>query len=300
MVKLRHFFHPIKSAKGLFRRGREAYYRRLGERFEATVPRRDVNQCWCGGSLLPITGIAQYGACESCGCYVNRRPPTSESLKEIYSLDNYWRVRQRLMGVPPIEKRADFYRDDGRIGYWLNLIEQYGPTSGTVIEIGCAPGALLSELERRGFDCIGVEADASVADWIRRNAEVKVEEGLFPWLELPSCDLFLAFDVAEHTSDPIAFWVGIANSLKPGGKAIIQTPIEYSDYAYPFKTRREFFDGLEHLYLYTDTSVRKLAQLANLELTTLGDAKGGYLSQLCILSKSANNISQEQSLRTQS
>lgn len=291
MVEPRHFLHPIRSVKGLYRRGRDAYYRQRGERFESTVPRRDVTECWCGGSLRAVSGLTQYRACVDCGCYVNIRPPMPEALKEMYSLNNYWRVRQRVMGVPPIEKRADLYRADGRLQYWLDLVRQYGPRSGNVIEIGCAPGTLLSELTQLGFSCIGVEPDSSVAEWINRNTKVRVVQGLFPEVDLPKCDLFLAFDVAEHTPDPVAFWRGIANTLRSGGRAIVQTPIECSDYARPFKTRRDFFDGLEHLYLYTDTSIQKLAEIAKLDLITLGDSMNGHLSQLCVLNKTAAGVS---------
>lgn len=287
MIRLRHILHPIKSTKTLYQRGQTAYYKRASERVTSKFPRRDITQCWCGGSLKQLLDHAQYGACIACGCYVNLRPPTPESLKGLYSLDSYWRLRQRVHGIPPIEKRAELYRSDGRLGYWMDLIKHYGPRSGNVIEIGCAPGVLLSDLKDRGYRCTGVEPSASVVEWIRHNTGVEVQEGLFPGIHLPPCDLLLAFDVAEHTADPVGFWCGMAKVLQPGGVAIVQTPIECSNYAQPFKTRPEFFDGLEHLYLYTDTSVRKLAKLACLEILALEDAMGGYLSQVCVLNKPA-------------
>lgn len=288
MNGLRHLLHPLRSIRAAYQGGKTAYYKRASERAIAKLPREKITRCWCGGSLAQLLAHPRYGACAECGCYVNLYPPTADSLKEFYSLDNYWRLRQRFHGIPPIEKRAELYWSDGRVKYWLHLIKQYGPGSGNVIEIGCAPGILLSELTRRGYKCIGVEPDASVAAWIRRNAGVEVVEGLFPRLKLPSCDLLLAFDVAEHSPDPVGFWKEIARLLEPGGVAIVQTPIEYSDYAQPFKTRPEFFDGQEHLYLYTDKSVRKLIQLAGLDLVTMGDAMGGYLSQFCVVARRIN------------
>jgi SAM-dependent methyltransferase len=194
-----------------------------------------------------------------------------------------------MMGHPPIETRAALYRADGRIDFWLGLIKKYGPHTGSVLEIGCAPGLLLSELARSGYKCVGVEPDESVADWIRQNVQVDVREGLFPAIALPPCDLFLAFDVAEHTPEPLAFWRGIADVLSPGGVAILQTPIECRDYIEPFKTRRDFFGGVEHLYLYTDMSIRELARIANLRLVALEDAMGGDLSQFCVLVRPANS-----------
>ena len=287
MIKLRHILHPFKSATSLYRRAETSIYRSLSDRAVSKIPRRDITRCWCGGSLKPLAINPQYGVCLECGCYVNLRSFIPESLKGFYSLENYWRLRQKVMGVPPIEKRAEVYRADGRLEYWLELIRRYGPSSGSVVEVGCAPGILLSELTRSGYRCVGVEADASVADWIRQNAKVEVREGIFPGVQLPPCDLLLAFDVAEHTPEPLAFWKGIADALAPDGVAIVQTPVERRDYADPFKTRRDFFDGVEHLYLYTDMSIRRLTQLANLELVALEDAIG-TLGQVCVLGKRAD------------
>jgi 2-polyprenyl-3-methyl-5-hydroxy-6-metoxy-1,4-benzoquinol methylase len=277
--------HPARSAKALYRRVLHAYYKRASDRIISKIPRTEVRTCWCGGSLQELVNYPQYGVCGLCGCYVNRRPPVPEVLSEFYSLENYWRIRQKLHGLPPIEKRAQLYRADGRIDYWLGLIKKHGFDSGDVIEVGCAPGLLLAELTRKGYRCLGVEADISVAKWVNQATGIEVRHGLFPRIDLPTCDLFLAFDVAEHTAEPVAFWKGIADRMRPEGLAIIQTPIEFCDYSRPFKSRPEFFDGQEHLYLYADSTVRKLAEIAGLRIEALGDAMGGYLSQYCILRK---------------
>jgi SAM-dependent methyltransferase len=283
MLRLRHFFHPVRSAKGLYRRGEVSVYRWLGEREVANIPRQTIERCWCGGSLQALACSVRYGSCVECGCCVNLHPPTPESLKDLYTLNGYWRLRQRMYGIPPIEKRAEFYRADGRIEYWKKLIGQFGPPSGKVLEVGCAPGTLLADLTKLGYSCIGLEPNNSVADWIRQNSYVKVEVGLFPNVKVSLCDLFLAFDVAEHTPVPVAFWSSIRTVLNPGGIAIVQTPIEFRDYSDPFRSRRDLLDGLEHLYLYTEKSVLKLVELSGLELIAIGDAMGGYLTQFCVL-----------------
>lgn len=188
------------------------------------------------------------------------------------------------MGHPPIEERGERYQAEGRLDYWLSLVHRFGPKTGTVIEVGCAPGVLLAELKKAGYECVGVEPDGEIGEWLRRKLDIDVREGLFPNVELPPCDLLLAFDVAEHTPEPLAFWKGVAALLRPGGVAIIQTAIQCSDYDHPFKSRPDFFNDVEHLYLYTDKSVRKLTTLACLELVALEDAIG-TLGQICVLRK---------------
>jgi 2-polyprenyl-3-methyl-5-hydroxy-6-metoxy-1,4-benzoquinol methylase len=110
-----------------------------------------------------------------------------------------------LKGHPQIENRAALYRSDGRLSQWLQLIEQYGPSKGRVIEVGCAPGVLLQELRDRDYECIGVEISDDVAKWTSQAIQVDVRSGFFPDVDLPPCHLFLAFDVLEHSPCPRDF-----------------------------------------------------------------------------------------------
>jgi len=288
VIRLQHLVHPARTAKVLWQyvvhRATMPFYGYVARRKTRSIARAQRNQCWCGGELLPFRLHPEYGQCAICSCYVARRPPLPEGLATLYSLD-YWHVRQRMRGHPPIEARGDLYRIDGRLDYWLGLVAKYGPAQGRAIEIGCAPGVLLAELQRRGYECIGVEVDPGVADWIRCQVNVDVREGQFPGLQLPTCDLFLAFDVLEHIPDPEGFVRELQCLLRPGGVAIIQTPIERHDYERPFGRRREFFDDLEHLFLFTDKSIVALAALSGLRIVNLEDCMNG-LGQVCVLSKS--------------
>jgi SAM-dependent methyltransferase len=255
------------------------------------VRRTLQEKCWCGGELRDFKPYPNFGVCAECGCYVNRRPPLPESLKDVYTLRAYWRVRQEMQGYPTIDKRGELYKSksDGRLEFWLSIMERFAPRTGQVIEIGCSPGVLLAEMQRRGYSCLGVEPDQETAHWIRRTEGVEVIAGFFPGVSVPQCDLFMAFDVAEHIPDPVKFWKGISEVLKPDGVAILQTPIECSDFEKPFKGR-DFFDDMEHFFLFTESSVRKLASSANLQIIALEDAmiSAGSLGQICILKKSSD------------
>lgn len=222
--------------------------------------------------MLPFKRHPSYGVCVSCGCYVNRCPPLSDEIESFYSLNIFWQKQQRLKGLPTIEKRGEHYRADGRLEYWLKLVSQYGPSHGRVIEVGCAPGILLSELENRGYECIGVEAHRDTADWLKQQMKLDVRAGIFPDIELPSCDLFLAFDVLEHSSDPLSFMRKAAQLLIPGGVAIIQTCVDRSNETPPFGKRfKDAFDDIEHLFLFTDKAMRELARLSSLEVVSSSD-----------------------------
>jgi SAM-dependent methyltransferase len=236
------------------------------------IRREARDSCWCGGRLDPFPRHESYGVCSNCGCYVNRRPPAADDLARVYSLDLYWRRRQTAKGFPPIERRGALYRQDGRLDRWLELIEKYGPDSGQVVEIGCAPGILLEELQGRNFTCTGVEISEPVAEWMRDKLGIVVRSGFFPGVGgLPPCNLFLAFDVLEHSPCPDAFICEAANLLSPGGVAIVQTPVDRYDFTPPFGDRFDMFDDLEHLFLFSDRGLELMAQRAGLRVVSLDE-----------------------------
>jgi SAM-dependent methyltransferase len=233
------------------------------------LPRDHVDRCWCGGELDDLHWHASYGRCRNCGCYVNRRPPAPEALAQLYSLDFYWHGRVGSKGQPPIEKRAESDRQEGRVDSWIDLIQRHRNELGTVLEAGPGSGVLLAELQRRGYTCFGVEPDAATAEFVSRDQGIDVRAGIFPHVEgLPTCDVFLAFDVIEHARDPLAFLQGAADLLRPGGIAILQTPIDrYPELEPPFGSKFDTaFDDVEHCFLFTDRAMELLAARTGLRI----------------------------------
>jgi SAM-dependent methyltransferase len=284
MRYVRHILHPIQFAKSLYRIVRSLIYSHLAERHFATIRRGRRDRCWCGGELLPFKWHQSFGVCAKCGSYVNRRPPLQDELKKVYTIDLYWHIQQKAKGHPPLETRAALYRSDGRLGYWLRLIERYGPAHGRVIEVGCAPGVLLAELQKLGYECIGIEVDGKVAAWIRQFMRVDVREGLFPGVQVPACNLFLAFDVLEHGLSPNEFMREVSRLLKPGGIAIVQTAIDRYEYVPPFGERFDMFDDIEHMFLFTDKAIQELARRADLEVLNL-EERLWLAGEICIFRK---------------
>jgi SAM-dependent methyltransferase len=248
------------------------------------VKRTSVQECWCGGELDTFQYHSSYGVCTNCGTYVNKRPPAVDDLEKIYTLDRYWRVRQKSKNIPEIDQRSKLYRESGRIDKWMDLIKHYGPPSGKAIEIGCAPGVLLEDLTQLGYDCTGVEISQDVTLWLTENTNLDIRAGFFLGVDLPHCDMFLSFDVLEHSPDPYAFMAEAYRLLKPGGIAIIQTAIERYDYTPPFGRRFDLFDDLEHLFLFTHASSVDLFKSVGFDI--INDQAGiGLGGEICILKR---------------
>jgi len=246
-------------------------YRRFFLRFYQSLPRIHQEFCWCGGLLKPLDTNPSYGVCQDCGTYVLLNPFDPAYLKKLYSLDIFWRAKPRSRAIPDIEKRGQLYRTDGRLAFWLSIIERWKPTGNQVVEVGCAPGILLQELSKRGYDCLGVELTQEVANWVHEHTGLQVISGRFPDVNLPPCDLFLAFDVLEHCYDPVGFMNKVYEVLACGGKAIIQSPIVRPEQGYdtmkPFGNNfKRMFDAKEHVFIHSSSSLRRLAELAGLSI----------------------------------
>ncbi len=284
MIRLRHILHPFRSARTLYGKTREFVQRRLDERKFAALRREKRDRCWCGGALAPFESYPSFGLCVECGCYVNRRPPREAETRRLYSFDLYWHVRQRLKNHPAIEARPENDRGDGRVKYWLDLIERHAGPRGRVVEVGCGSGVLLADLKARGYECIGVEPEAQTAEWVGKKMGVEVRAGFFPEIDLPDCDLFLAFDVIEHARSPESFVRGAARLLKPGGIAIIQTPIPRDSVLPPFgRFADKVFDDVEHLFILSDRSLCLLAERAG--LSAIGHAQWALSHEIVVLKK---------------
>ena len=233
------------------------------------IRRGQRDHCWCGGSLLDFPWHPSYGECSKCRCYVNRRPLVEEDVERLYSFDLYWHGLQILKGFPTIEGRSSHDRRDGRVGRWLQVIEQYSAPRSRVIEVGCGHGVLLAELRKRGYECTGVEVDEKVAAWTHSHTRVDVRAGVFPGVKLEPCDLFVAFDVLEHCAQPDEFMREAARLVGPHGTAIIQTPIDRYVSERPFgRLFDQVFDDLEHLCLFSVEGIHKLAEVSGWEIAS--------------------------------
>jgi len=288
-----HLLHPVHGVKCVFRIIKSFVIRclvdpvvqQLLKRQCKDIPRGRRERCWCDGKLSPFSLHSSYGVCQTCKGYVNLRPVPVNEMEKIYSLDFYWKSRQKLRRFPSIEDRGDYYEKDGRLDLWLGAISEYGPSKGKVVEVGCAPGILLSKLQDLGYDCTGVEASDDTACWIKRHYGLDVRKGLFPDVDLPKCDLFLAFDVLEHSADPLLFLRKAAELLSGNGVLIIQTCVNGDDHKYPFgNSFRNAFDEVEHLFLFNNRSMHKLAELSGFKIISPTEEMKG-MAALCVMKK---------------
>jgi 2-polyprenyl-3-methyl-5-hydroxy-6-metoxy-1,4-benzoquinol methylase len=225
--------------------------------------------CWCGNPNLQEFS-PDYWRCEVCSTLITKSFPSiditviSDEDKDFYG-KKYWRDHQvEELGLDSIEERS---RTDllDRCAWWLAAVLEFRLPPGQLLEIGCSHGGFLGLAELAGFRVSGIELSPWVVEFARKSFGVNVltapiERHAFP---AGSFDIICMFDVLEHLRDPVTTMECCAQVLKPDGILLLQTP------RYPVRTdlgelqalRHPFLKMLlpnEHLYLFSDESVRKL------------------------------------------
>jgi len=134
------------------------------------------------------------------------------------------------------------------------------PQGPSVLDVGCAAGALLAMLKERGWKTRGVEISGPQAEHCRTRGldvrELPLEENHFPYY---CFDVVLASHLIEHLNNPGNFVREVRRILRPNGRFYVTTPNIAGLQARIFgsRWRSAIFD---HLYLFSIKTLRKLLE----------------------------------------
>jgi len=128
----------------------------------------------------------------------------------------------------------------------------------SVLDVGCATGALLESLRERGWRATGVEI-SPCADYAQKERKLDVRNIPLEEIKFPngSFNAVLASHLIEHLNDPRSFLTEVHRILKEDGRVFITTPnIDgLQSRLYGGKWRSAIFD---HLYLFSIRTLKNL------------------------------------------
>jgi SAM-dependent methyltransferase len=110
----------------------------------------------------------------------------------------------------------------------LELLKDRAPCR--VLDIGCGPGALISELSERGYEAVGVDRSAKARELGEHLREGSDRLHLHADLDerwVGTFDLLLSLEVIEHVKDDRGALSEWRRYLKPGGSMILSTPAHH-------------------------------------------------------------------------
>jgi len=129
-----------------------------------------------------------------------------------------------------------------------------------LLDVGAGSGKLVRYLRRRGVDAHGIEPSRALFDRFLSGdaafACATIDAGDSP---IAAFSVVTAFDVIEHTPDPVAFLRGIASALEPGGVFFLSTPDVESLTAKAFGRRWHFYYPYHLSYFGPQTLARAAA-----------------------------------------
>jgi len=154
---------------------------------------------------------------------------------------------------------------------YLAMIRKLCP-GGKYLEIGCAGGATLAEARENGFETVGVELSAEMAEWGTKNLQLDIRAGTLAQQSFPDdfFDVVYLGDVVEHLPEPRKVLAEIRRILKPRGIVAFAYPMELN-YVVPrlrirLQWQRQSPNQPYHLYYYTTQTLGRLLELGGFEV----------------------------------
>jgi SAM-dependent methyltransferase len=148
-------------------------------------------------------------------------------------------------------------------------------TGSAILDIGCARGHFLHELESAGAlgPLTGVDISQGMTDWGRQEFHLDLRCATIEEVELvpASFGLITAFDVLEHVPHPRMVVARILDLLRPGGWAILEVPSETTTFRTLSRLGYRLSGGrlqrpirtlyhCSHLSYFTAASLRRLLE----------------------------------------
>jgi SAM-dependent methyltransferase len=210
--------------------------------------------CGAPAGVLGSRKNFQIYKCLACRTYFTWPVPNGGESLKIYSED-YFRGAANGFGY------ADYDRDKQvmvpTFEKYLDILERFLPTKGTLIDVGAATGFFLKLAVDRGWTGIGFEPSAHASAAARKKG-LDVRTGIFNCdsLSPASADAITLWDVIEHVPDPVGLLRTVHSTLRPGGLVAINTPDSGSLLARALGSRWHLVVPPEHLFLFNRASLR--------------------------------------------
>ena len=158
---------------------------------------------------------------------------------------------------------------------------------GTVLEIGCGNGFLLSLFDKKRWDSYGVEPFSPAAMYAETKLGLKVITGYLDKETFPQgkkFDVILLFDVIEHLKDPNSMIDLIRFYLKPEGLLVIGTGDISRLNAHLSGRHWSYITLREHLAFYSKKSMKYLlSDFSTVDIedvSYIGDCKDNLITFL--------------------
>jgi len=229
----------------------------------------------CGSLIFKLALVCEgfsFVKCKHCGLVQrNPQPDKNEILARYSSTYGNDYLSYELENEAAFLKLQQLALEDAgfsKLEKKLFAAEQSRAESPSILDIGCATGALLAALRDKGWRVTGVEISPSaVYAKNERKLDVRnvpLEENDFPE---GSFDVILASHLIEHLNEPKTFLEETYRILKNNGSIFITTPdiSGFQSRLFGSRWRSAIFD---HLYLFSRRTLSKMLKTVGFKVVS--------------------------------
>lgn len=219
-----------------------------------------------------------YVKCSKCGLiYVNPRLSDNYT-REIYQgktlksrFKSFLYSRRKMKDLENIDSRM-------RRGELLMYEVENYEKSGRILDIGCNRGFLLAAAAAWGWETYGIELVEWMTKLVEKDFDVKIynkrlldvsknfEDGFF--------DAVTMIDIIEHLRDPVKEMCEVNRILKMNGFLLINTVDAGSSHAVIHGKEWGHLNPLEHLVVFSRSTIKKLLKICGFEIIKFQPSKG--------------------------
>ena len=209
----------------------------------------------CGrrGGLRYVKEAAHYWECQPCQLLFQHPLPDAGGMREFADAEYSAGVYRDYVAARELKCRTSAigWPDPGG---WARLLD-----------VGCACGYLIDVALEAGYDAYGVEFSGAAAAQASLPARARIVVGSVEAMarqRLGEFDVITAFDIIEHTQDPVAFLGELRELLRPGGSLLLTTPDVLHPLRWVMGARWPMLQPLQHTFLFSRLSMRMALERA--------------------------------------
>lgn len=213
--------------------------------------------------------------CESCTCRFTENPPNQNEIGQYYESEVYISHSDTQKGLINrlyhLVRKRSLIRKRKLVELHTkeNVIQEVSKASpqSTILDIGCGTGAFLNEMQKNGWQTIGLEPDEKARKIANEKYQVVAAhpEKLFT-LTSDAVDAVSMWHVLEHVHEVHRYLAKIRELLKENGILIIAVPNYTSFDATYYQEKWAAYDVPRHLYHFSPQSMQRLLQEHGFEI----------------------------------
>lgn len=213
---------------------------------------------------------ASYFRCNVCGTIFQYPLPTVAEMVEYANQEYSEGLYKGYIQARPI-KHLTFRKR-------LDMIEarQVGQPGKKVLDVGCSCGYFLDVALEKGYDGYGVEFSSVAISAAQDATRARITQGdvnQLAEMQAASFDIVTAFDVIEHTIEPLTFLADLKKLLKPGGLLVITTPDTRHFLRSVMRKRWPMLQPFQHTVLFSGQSLRQALEASGYHSVELRPAR---------------------------